>query len=196
MINLGCIIMAAGNSKRFEHNSKLLEKFNGESLIEITLKNLNFDMFTKTVIVTANDEILKLADSYNVTKVINDNPDAGLGLTIKMGLKEIGKDMDGYMFLVCDQPLLKKQTISDLISLWKYNQNYICALGFKERLGNPVIFPGFLYDELSALSDNELGRKVYHNHKEILLKHQVENEEELFDVDTMKDLHKIKNSDY
>ena len=191
MATLGLIMMAAGSSTRFGEKNKLFAAFKGELLIDIALKNLPIDLFEKAVIVAGSDEIIKKAQSVKLSFALNDRPQDGLGRTIKIGIDALGDNLDGYIFLVCDQPLLQKQSIVGLIDFWNLNSNSICALGYGDRLGNPVIFPNEMLPQFKKLEDKQTGRKVINENKNILKLFQIENERELQDINTLADLENL-----
>jgi len=186
--------MAAGNSTRYGKTNKLLEKIDDISLIDTTIKNLNFDSFTKIIMVVSSDEIIKIAKKNNIEYIVNDNPKAGIGRTIRLGLNKIDNNLSGYMFLVCDQPMLKKQSILNLIDFWKENSSSICCLAHNNKRGNPVIFPNSTLNELKNLNDDESGKKVILNNIDLLKEYHIQNELELFDIDTLNDLAKLKKA--
>jgi len=190
--SIACIIMAAGSSSRYGEKNKLLEIFNGKPIIERVLSKLPFARFDRCVLVTGSSDIAMYAGKYNIQVLINSHPELGIGRTIKIGLNAIGNSYDGYIFFVCDQPLLKRDTIIALINNWEKNPIHIMALGHKDRTGNPVIFPSFLYDELIQLEDHEPGRVVFNKHRDILFHVPVSDKFELMDIDTAEDLDILK----
>ena len=184
---LGCVIMAAGNSSRFGNANKLLQDFNDQTIIERTLNAIPFPLLDRCVLVANSESIIEIACKFNIQVLINTKPELGIGRTIKLGTTALGSSYNGYMYVVGDQPLLTKASITNLIDFWKLNPENIVSLGFGKRIGNPFIFPKTYFDELLGLEDNEYGRVIYHRHLDQLKTVQVPDEYELMDVDTIED---------
>jgi molybdenum cofactor cytidylyltransferase len=192
MKRLGLVVMAAGDSQRFEKGNKLLESFGGKTLIALAIDAIPTSKFSKIIVVTGHDDIIDLAKKHDLAVLVNTQPEKGIGVTIKRGLSKIADDLDGCMFLVCDQPKLKKQTLIDLIDFWNVSPNNMASLSYHERLGNPVIFPKSLFSAILAIKDDQLGKVVINENLLMLKKLPIKDASELFDVDTLADLESIK----
>jgi len=188
-MKIGLVLLAAGTGGRFG-GRKLEAVLNGRHIIEYILHNIPVNYFDEITIIAANQNILNTADKYGISGVINNQPDLQIAHSIKMGTQII-KDMDAYMYCVCDQPLLMESTIINMVS--SYESGSILALSNNGKRGNPVIFPSSLYSELVALKPNESGRKVINNHLDILKLHEINDETQLLDIDTKKDYKSIKD---
>jgi len=183
-LKIGCVLLAAGEGKRFGGN-KLMADFNGKPILEHVLAALPKEVFERCVIVAADQKRLELADKYGVSGVINDKPEEGIARSIRMGIEEIGK-VDGCMFLVCDQPMLKSDTISGMVKY--YTKDTIFALSTHGKRGNPVIFPAKLLPELRMLTSQQTGVDVINEHSEKLKLYDIVEGIELMDIDTKGDL--------
>lgn len=182
-MKIGCVLLASGLAERFGRN-KLLEAVQGKTLIERTLDALPLELFSTVVVVTAYDEIQALAESRGLAAVRNHSPQSGVSLTIKLGAMAAA-DTDACMFCVCDQPYLDKKTLYGLVSDY---DGGILALAYREKRGNPVIFPRALYGELAALGPGQSGSDVIRRHRELLRLYPVQNERELRDIDYESDM--------
>ena len=185
-MQLGCILMASGQSSRFKQN-KLLSSFNNKPIIEHIFSELPTTLFSKVVVVTAFDEVRSLATPYGIPSILNTCGHLGVSHTIELGLDFIG-DVDGCMFCVCDQPLCSKESFENLCDLFIKNPNHIIALGYKNRRGNPVIFPKSLFTELYSLSGDTGGRHVINQHLDCLEIVEAQALQELVDIDFECDL--------
>ncbi len=190
--SLGCVIMGAGSSTRFGGKNKLLEPFADATVGEHVLNVLPFDIIDRSVLVTGSDIVALYSGKYNIQVLINSQPELGIGRTVKIGLAALGDSFDGYMFVVCDQPMLTQTSVTALINAWRDDPEFIFSLGIKGRVGNPFIFPASLFEELAALENHEFGRTVYQRHREMLKQVVVSDEYELMDIDTVEDLEKLR----
>lgn len=190
-IKIGCVLMAAGNSVRFEEN-KLLTDIDGRSVISIALGNIPTQKLTKTVVVSQYDSILDMAQKQGHTVIKNEHPEYGLSHTIELGLG-VTDDCDATLFMVADQPRLKIESVERLIDAYAENPKYIASLSYEDKRGNPCIFPSVYYDKLRALSGDKGGSVIIKEHKENTLLVKATDRAELVDVDTREDLEMLSS---
>ncbi|MEL7610674.1 MAG: nucleotidyltransferase family protein [Bacillota bacterium] len=188
-MRIGCVLMAAGAASRFGSN-KLLSTFRGIPLCEHAFRALPHEFFYRCVAVTGYDQVAQIARRYKYGVVTNFNPAAGASFTVRLGTRQLF-DADAALFAVADQPLLKKESVKRLLALYRENPGRIVSLAYGERRGNPAVFPRAYFDELMSLSGDQGGSAVIREHPEALLLCQVEDERELFDVDTAKELESL-----
>ena len=73
-LKLGCIVMAAGNSRRFGGN-KLAEVIGGYTVFERALMAVPKDILYNVVVVTQYPEAAALAEKYGFRCVLNPEPE-------------------------------------------------------------------------------------------------------------------------
>lgn len=186
---LGCVVMAAGNARRFGDN-KLAAGVRGRSLILRALEAVPGEEFETVAAVTQYPEVMALAERFHFSAVRNEHPDWGISHTIRLGLDALG-DCGGAMFLVSDQPLLRRESVRALAELWRSQPDKIAALAHGGVRGNPCVFPARLFPELLALREDCGGNTVIRRHEEDLVLLEVP-EEELTDVDTPEALRQLR----
>ena len=191
-MKLGCVVMAAGNARRFGEN-KLAARFRGKSLIRRTLEAVPGNVFDAVAVVTQYPEIAELAKEFHFAAIRNEHPDFGISHTIKLGLTEL-RDCDGVLFLVSDQPLLRRESVAALAELWKQQPNKIAALGHDGVRGNPCLFPARFFPELLELREDRGGNAVIRRHEADLVLLEVDGAE-LYDVDTVRALEHLEQGD-
>ena len=179
------IVMASGFSKRMGLN-KLLMKYNDKFLIEHTLEKITQCDFAEKIIVTQYEEIEKLTDNFKV--VINENAHKGQSESIKLGVKSSEK-CDGYMFFVADQPLINQKDIEKLIRVFRENKDFIVIPKYKEKRGNPVIYPSLYKEEILRLEGDKGGKSIIKSSNKI--KYVEVEEDTLFDIDNKDDFNKL-----
>ena len=188
-LKLGCVVMAAGNARRFGEN-KLAAALRGRSLILRALEAVPAEQFEKVVVVTQYPEVMALAGSFHFAAVHNPHPDYGISRTIQLGLPEL-RDCDGVLFTVSDQPLLRRESVARLTAFWRAHPERIAALGHGSVRGNPCLFPARFFPELMALREDHGGSTVIRRHEEELLLLEVP-AAELHDVDTVQALEALE----
>lgn len=183
---IGCVLMAAGNSLRF-HSDKLAANFNGKTLFARALDVIPEQEFYRVVVVAQSEKHLALARERSFRTVLNEYPDSGLSHTVALGIGAL-QGADAILFLVADQPLLRKQSVCNALTLYRANPSHIVAMAYGERRGNPCIFPRAYFSELFALEGDSGGRTVMEMHEDNLLLCYVQDGRELVDVDTVEAL--------
>lgn len=191
-MKLGCVVMAAGNAARFGEN-KLAAQLRGRSLILRALESVPAECFSNVVVVTQYPEIMRLAEQFHSAALCNDHPEYGVSHTIELGLTTL-RDCQGVMFLVSDQPLLRRESVAALARLWREHPGDLAALGHGGVRGNPCVFPQRYFPELLELREDHGGSSVIRRHEEALHLLEVP-AEELADVDTVQALESLRQAE-
>ncbi len=188
-LKIGCVVMAAGNARRYGGN-KLAAQLQGRSLIRRTLEAVPGDLFDSVVVVTQYPEVIDLVKEFHFSAIHNDHPEYGISHTIELGLTGL-RDCGGVLFLVSDQPLLRRESVADLVRFWKAQPDRIAALGHNGVRGNPCLFPARFFPELMELQEDHGGNTVIRRHEEDLVLMEVA-AQELTDVDTPQAMEALK----
>ena len=188
-LKIGCVVMAAGNARRYGNN-KLAAQLRGRSLILRALEAVPAEQFDTVVVVTQYPEIMRLAAEFHFAAVLNEHPEYGISHTIQLGLTGL-RDCSGVLFQVSDQPLLRRESVAELVRLWKRSPESIAAVGHNGVRGNPCLFPARFFPELLELREDRGGNAVIRRHEEDLMLLEVP-AEELYDVDTVQALEKLE----
>lgn len=183
----GCVIMASGMGVRFGSN-KLMADFGGKPMILQAL-DATEGLFDKRVVVTRHQDVAQLCREHGVEVVLHDLPHRSD--TVRLGLDAVG-DVDGCMFLPGDQPLLRRQTVSDLLSCWEGNRESIVRPTCNGVPGSPVLFPQWAFPELCMLPEGKGGGAVMQKHPDAIFLLPVSDPLELTDADTPDTLEQLK----
>ena len=185
--NLGCVIMASGLGKRFGGN-KLMADFNGEPLLCRALATTE-GYFTRLVVVTRHADVAALCHARNIEVILHDRPYRSD--TVRLGLSAItdaDNDIDGCLFYPGDQPLLRRETIEQILQTFAIDKNTIVRPAFDGIPGAPVLFPRWTFSKLLALPEGKGGGFVAKKYPERVHLVPVRDQYELKDVDTPEDL--------
>ena len=188
-MKIGCVVLAAGNARRFGSN-KLNAQVEGVSLIRRALDAVPGGL--ATVVVSQYPDILALAGEYGFDALLNDRPELGLSRSVRLGLAHLA-DCDGVLFLVSDQPRLKRDSVEALAALCAQNPEKIAAMAHNGVRGNPCLFPARLFPELLALTGDRGGSAVIRHHEDDLILLETD-APELADVDTPAALEQVRNA--
>ena len=182
---LGCLVMAAGNARRFGEN-KLTCTLEGRTLIERTLEAVPREEFVAVCVVSQYEDIEELAGRYRFAAIHNAHPDWGISHTIRLGTEAM-QDCDGILYLVSDQPLLRRDSVLRVVEAWKKQPEKIAGASHAGRCGNPNLFPARFFPELLALEGDCGGNLVIKRHPDAYLPVEV-SAQELLDCDTPQEL--------
>ena len=197
-MKIGCIVMAAGNARRFGSN-KLDARVEGKTLMRRALEAVPAACFDRVVVVTQYPQGMDLAREMGFLPVENPRPDLGLSHTIALGMAHM-QDMDGVMFQVSDQPLLRRESLEAMVRDFhaqKETERVILRLGWRAGgaeplLGSPVLFGSGHFDALRALPEGKGGGVVIRQHPGCVLAVYAQSAEELEDADTVERLEALK----
>ena len=159
------ILLAAGLSRRFGPENKLLWELEGRPLYRHTLDKLEQLQApdTRLLVMTNTPEIQAWCQSRKIPWGESPEADRGISHTIRAALALAG-DTEAYVFFVADQPRLELKTIRRLLSACEAKKALVGCLVCGERRGNPVWFSAPLGPELEQLTGDTGGRAVLKRH--------------------------------
>ena len=184
-MNIGCVVMAAGDARRFGEN-KLAALFDGKTLIRRALEAVPSEEFSAVAVVTQYPVVEELAAEFGFIPVRNPHPDWGISHTIRLGLEALG-DCEAALFQVSDQPMLCRETVAAEVAFFREHPDKLVGLSHGGVRGNPCIFPAAYFPELLALTEDHGGSSVIRRHEEDLLLFECP-ARELEDADTRQAL--------
>tara|TARA_Y100000590_G_scaffold54220_1_gene56583 strand:- start:53 stop:625 length:573 start_codon:yes stop_codon:yes gene_type:complete len=140
---ISAILLAAGQSKRFKGENKLIKKFKKKPLINHSLVALSKSKVKKIIIVLGyqNKDVKKIIskNKKNIF-VINKKFKLGMSSSIKTGIKKISKKDKGFIIVQSDMPFIKTSDINKIYNSIIKKKYLVHALKFKNQIGNPVGF--------------------------------------------------------
>lgn len=190
-MKINLILLAAGNSKRFNGN-KLLAIYKEKPIYMHIVNNVLKLEVNKIICVTQYEEIKEALLNTNINVVMNTNSSLGISSSIKLGIN-FDKEADGYMFMVCDQPFITEKTLKILLDNFINGEKGIVCVGCGNNKGNPVIFSKKYINELLSLQGDNGGKRILKGHLNDLNVVNIDNEIELFDIDTQEEFTKASH---
>ena len=137
------ILLAAGQSKRLKPENKLIKLYKKTPLINHSLKKLQKSNVNKIIIVLGHDyrEIKKIIKKNKKNIFIyNKNFKKGMASSIKVGLKKVARNDEGFIVVQSDMPFIKTSDINKIYNSIKLKKFLVYMLKFKNRIGNPIGF--------------------------------------------------------
>jgi len=190
---IGLMILAAGNSSRMNGEQKQLLIFRNKTLLRHAAETaIQSDFEIVVVVLGANaekliDEIVDLPLQIGVNKNWQD----GMGSSIKTGITMLSeKNLDAVIIMLCDQPLITKETLKKLDETFAKNERLIIACEYDETIGVPALFSSQLFPELINLKQFEGAKKLIKKYLENTI--LISTPEASIDIDTIEDYEKFK----
>lgn len=157
----------------------------GKSLYEVTLDKLTQFPDCIRVVVTRFDEIEAAAKKRGIVVVENGAPELGISHSLHLGLLaclERNPYLRGVLFMVCDQPYLKAETIEQMLEEGLSHPQAIVCAAHEGRRGNPVFWDTCYMSDLLSLTGDVGGRQIIKKYPERVRLVEC-GEKELQDVD-------------
>lgn len=186
-MKISAIIMASGFSNRMGEN-KLKLDVKGKKMFEYTVDLVDKLDFEKKILVT-NDSEIKEYSKEKLTVCNNEDAEIGKSSSIKIGVENSG-DVDAYIFFVCDQPFVSKETVEKLISNFEENSHKITFPMYGKKRGAPMIFPKEFKESLLNLENDQGGVVLItnDNSQSVLIESEIEH----IDIDTREEYEKVR----
>lgn len=154
------IILAAGGSSRFGGVKQLLP-WGEANLINTVIGTAQASGLEPVVVVLgANSEkIQETIDVPDIQIVINSDWDKGQSTSLKAGVNGINADVEGAVFLLCDQPQISVSLVSSVVEEGLRTDKVVIPI-IDDRRANPVFFPKSCFDLFEKLEGDAGGRQI------------------------------------
>ena len=185
---ISAIILAAGTSKRFGKENKLLTKYKNQIILLTVINKLLKSKVDELIVVTGNDrkKIEKqIPNNHKITVVNNRYFKRGMASSIKVGLGKLNKKSKGFLICLSDMPKISTKTYDKIILSFQKKKQFPAVPYYKTFQGNPVCFPKKFKKYFKKLS-GDVGAKNLLKEKKFK-KVKVLNQSILIDFDYKKD---------
>ena len=198
---IGCLLMAAGTSERFEAGNKLLYNVEGEPMISYPVRRLTSlknilekeGLVLELLAVTRWPEVRELCGSLQIPCIMYEG--GPQSETIRTGLRAAEKrQWDGCLFMTGDQPFVSETSLRKLAGTFAMQPDHICRLAWKGQPGSPVIFPSSCFYALKNLQGDEGGRQVIRASGLPVTLVEAQTEAEMMDIDTLQDYENLRKA--
>ena len=157
-MNIGIIILAAGNSNRLGSAKQLLP-YQGSSLLQRAITAAEATGYAPIVLVLGAyaPEILAHHPDLNINLIINDSWEQGISSSISAGISKmiaLEPDTKNIIISVADQPFIQPAVFTALVEESQQSGKRIVASKYAETIGTPALFNELYFDELLALAGN------------------------------------------
>jgi len=164
------ILLAAGLSRRYGAENKLLAMVEGQPMYRHILDKLERlrDGKTALLVMTNTPEVQADCTARKIEWRESPRAAEGIAQTIRCAL-EYAPETDAYVFFVADQPKLKEATIRRFLHRCETSDKGLGCLCSREGRGNPAWFHRRYLPALRALAGDQGGRTILERHPGDLL---------------------------
>jgi molybdenum cofactor cytidylyltransferase len=165
---VGAVILAAGSSSRMGSPKQTLQ-YRGESLLRrAALAALGAGCHPVVVVTGANAELSR-RELYglDVREVLNPRWETGMASSVRAGVEALvgaDADADAAVLLLCDQPYVTAEVISDLVAAHRATGKLVVASAYGGSFGVPALFGRALFVELARLEGAAGAKQVIKRH--------------------------------
>lgn len=192
MINIGAIVLAAGNSSRLGQPKQLLPHENG-TLVEHAVRIASDAGCSPIVVVTgAVEEPIRQRVSGSAIVAHNADWSTGMGSSIRVGvasLLQTASACERVLILLSDQPALDVATLARLLQAWEHSDRPMAACRYGDSIGPPCGFARPRFDALSKIAPQQGAKALLRPPEEVAT---IDWTEGAFDVDTPGDWERWK----
>lgn len=143
-IKIAAIVLAAGQSKRFGSENKLLANYKGQPLFTHCLDLVSSLPFTQRILVTGHEaeQVEKSAINYGLEIAHNPNFATGMGSSLSTGVKALDQSCGAFMVFLADMPELSRSLVNSLFEEYEKKQHDMSIVrpAFEDVNGHPVLF--------------------------------------------------------
>ena len=168
--SVAAIILAAGASRRMGKPKQLLPYREHTLLGHVIQCTLASSCSSVIIILGANAGIIKSQiEHFPVEIVKNPEWNQGISSSIRCGIqyiKEQSLNVDGIIFLVCDQPSISTETITQLLDLYNEASKPIIASQYAGIIGIPVLFDYGFCSELLQLKGDRGAKRLIQKYRD------------------------------
>ena len=195
---ISAVVLAAGGAQSLGQE-KLLLPLRGKPVLQWVLESALASDLDEIVCVTR--ELASVRRQLNLSDerlfwLTNYAADRGQSTSVISGLWATNPKSEGVMFLVGDQPLIRKELINSLIEKFRTGWAWIVAPSFNREPRNPVLFRRNLFPELLQLSGDRGGRVLIEKHKNKTALVEWKDEIPFLDIDVHEDYERLKEMAY
>ena len=183
MKSIAILILAAGASTRFG-SCKQLAKVGDKSLLQHCITTAN-QLIPHAVYVVLGANAQRIAPTLsNVTVIVNQQWQAGIGESIACGIRQLEPLYQGVLVLLADQPHIQSGHLQSMLS--KFTGNEIVCGFYQGKRGVPAIFPRSCFEALTTLSGDQGAKNILQESRERVIEQRLP--EAAFDIDTVAQL--------
>lgn len=167
----------------------LLRLRDGEAIVRHAVRGaLRFEPLETLVVVQPHmPEIEQALDDLPVRCVPNPRYGEGMGTSLAAGVAALGKDAEGVLVILGDEPAVAPHIVQALIEAYLRECKAITIPCYGAQFGPPTIFSAEAFPLLRALGGDTGGRQLAAQHPKMTCIVPFDEQDRPLDVDTPED---------
>jgi len=166
-LNIGIIILAAGNSSRLGRPKQLLKRGEVSMIQYIHQECVNSKLGPVYIITGAYHEVISKEIKSNIIE--NKNWKNGMATTISFAMRNINTlSLDGIILALSDQVYLSSSILQEIAQEARNSKSKIVNCQYQNGMGPPTYFDKSLFVELEQLTEGDGAKSIvkkYNNYK-------------------------------
>jgi molybdenum cofactor cytidylyltransferase len=140
-VNVGGIVLAAGNSRRMG-TQKLLLQYAGTTVIRHIVDRVAASSVDRIIVVAGRDAaaVRAATEGIRATVVVNEMPDGDMLSSVRCGLRALPAECEAALVVLGDQPSITAELVNQLIDASASSGRGIVAPAYRGRRGHPLLF--------------------------------------------------------
>jgi len=186
------VLLAAGASRRFGDDNKLLAEIDGVPLVRRMAERLLASRIAGVIAVTGfeAERVRKALAGLDIHFTDNPNFAEGLASSLRCGVAALPEGSTGAMIVLADMPGISAALIDGLIGA--FQQEACKKIVYPTRQngdqGNPVIWPARFFEDLKKLNGDAGAKSLIGAHDADTHGVPIDDKDSLSDIDRPEDL--------
>lgn len=196
-MTIAAILLAAGASSRFGDGDKLLADIDGKPMIQRACRALaDVTLIGDIVVVVAPQTTDRANAAGHGRWRLVENPDArfGMATSLRCGLNALTAPNTGVLVALADMPMVTSRLVAQICDAFAASDHRRIAFPVDAagKRGHPVIWPCDLLPLLVEQRGDRGGKSVLIENEARWLPVDCTDDGAFFDVDTVEDLHAVR----
>jgi len=185
---LSCILLAAGESRRFG-SPKQLAVWDKRSFIKTIIEKIIKTCLNPNFVILGAFKDLVFTELHEYTTLnLLVNPDwkTGQASSVRVGIQALPLEVEAVIFLLVDQPQISIELINKLIIAYAVSKKKIISYRYRGKNRHPVLFSKPLFASLMKIEGNSGGRQLFESNPPEFI--EITDPIQSLDFDTPEDL--------
>ena len=185
---VAAVILAAGCSSRMGASNKLLLPIEGKPMLIHVVEAALASGLNAVRVVTGHeaDKVNELLQDYPLELVHNASFSQGLSTSLRSGLGSLDQDTDAALVCLGDMPWVRARHLQSLVDRFAADRiGPICVPVYRDRRGNPVLWPRRFFDAICRLRGDVGARSLLGQYGDEVAQVEIADDGVTVDVDDM-----------
>jgi molybdenum cofactor cytidylyltransferase len=160
---VGAVLLAAGQSTRFEDGNKLVTDVDGRPLVRHAAETLLATDLAGPVVVLGHqpDAVREALAGLALEFVVNEDYADGQSTSVAVGVTAArDRGWDAAVFALGDMPDVAPETVERVVDTYRAGDASVVAPAYDGIRGNPVLFDRQYFDALADVRGDRGGRDI------------------------------------